>query len=117
MSFKLVVEWVLQRKPLYRIAKWILPRVGANTKVLAKRVLQGEPLPPGSAPRARQSPPRLTREHWSLQNTRFHLPTDKFMRDYGPVELLPFERALDATATWLRFAGYGARPNKLGGHL
>jgi 2-alkyl-3-oxoalkanoate reductase len=109
-SVKLAVEWGLQRKLLYRLAKWVLPRMGANTKVLAKRVLQGEPRPPEPAPATLESPPRLTREHWSLQNTCLRLPTVKFTKDYGPVELIPFEEALDAAAAWLRFAGYVAGP-------
>ena len=54
------------------------------------------------------SPPRLNREIWSLQNQFFALPAEKFMRDYGPVALMPLEETLAATAAWLRFAGFSA---------
>jgi uncharacterized protein with PIN domain len=32
----------------------------------------------------------------------------KFLTDYGPVEFESLDSALDATAAWLRFAGYAA---------
>ena len=57
----LVVEWCLQRKSLYREAKWLLSRLGGSTRVLAKRALQGERLPPDLLTTVRKSPPRLTR--------------------------------------------------------
>jgi nucleoside-diphosphate-sugar epimerase len=111
---KLALEWCLQRKPLYRVAKWCLPRVGLGVKAAAKKVVKGEPFPPGGLQPEPKSAPRLTREHWALQNTTFRLPMKKFFRDYGPVELESTESALDSTASWLRFAGYAAANGESG---
>jgi nucleoside-diphosphate-sugar epimerase len=107
-SPQLAIEWCLQREILYRTAKWFLPRMGTNAKTFAKRLLNGEPLPPDYVHTVPKSPPRLTRERWALQNTCSRLPTEKFLRDYGPVQLVTFENALDGAASFLRFAGYGA---------
>jgi 2-alkyl-3-oxoalkanoate reductase len=109
-SPQLAVEWCLQRKVLYRAAKWLLPRLGTNAKAFAKRLLNGEPLPPGYFCTVSKTPPRLTRERWALQNTCTRLPTEKFLRDYGPVQFVSFEDALDASAAFLRFSGFGAAP-------
>ena len=111
-SPKLPVQWCLERKILYRLAKWALPQLGTSTKAIAKKVLKGEMLPPGADPAAPKSAPRLTREHWELHNTPFRLPTAKFMSDYGPVRLKTFESGLESAAAWLRFAGYGANELK-----
>jgi nucleoside-diphosphate-sugar epimerase len=105
---KLALEWCLQRQPLYRAARWLLPRVGLGFKAKAKKIMKGESLPPHGREGVPTAAPRLSREHWALQNTAFCLPTNKFFRDYGPLELTPLEDALDATASWLRFAGYAA---------
>jgi 2-alkyl-3-oxoalkanoate reductase len=108
LSPRLAFEWCLQRKPLYRVAKWCQPRVGFGVKSMVKKIVKGEALPPNGLQAAPQSAPRLTREHWALQNTTYRLPIGKFLRDYGPVDLESFHSALDATASWLRFAGYSA---------
>jgi hypothetical protein len=51
-------------------------------------------------------PPRLTRANWVLENTVRRLPMAKIHHDYGPLELVSFDQALDTTAAWLRFAGF-----------
>lgn len=100
-----LVEWALEQPLLYRSAKWVLKRVSPGTKANLKALLKGSPKPPylNSAP---QKPPVLSRANWLLQNTARRLPTDKLHRDFGPLELIPFEQALKVTAAWLRFAGF-----------
>ena len=80
----------------------------ADLTSIERTTLYGEPLPPGLVSTLTKSPPPLSREHWALQNTCFPLPIAKFMKDYGPVEMRNFADAIEATAAWLRFAGYGA---------
>jgi nucleoside-diphosphate-sugar epimerase len=108
---RLAVEWGLQRKPLYCFSRWLLPRMGLGMKAKIKKLIQGGPQPPERASSGNclpSGPPRLNREVWSLQNQFFPLPAEKFMRDYGPVALMPLEETLAATAAWLRFAGFSA---------
>jgi len=104
---KLVLEWCLQRQSLYRLSRWLLPRLGLGVKAKAKKLIRGDPQPPGGlCPGLPPGPPRLTREHWALQNLHHCLPAEKFGRDYGPVTLVSLEESLAATASWLSYAGF-----------
>jgi nucleoside-diphosphate-sugar epimerase len=104
---KHAVEWGLEQPALFKLAKFILKRVGPGTKALIKNKLKGVPEPPGGRA-APPGPPFLSRGHWELHNTVHRLPAMKVQRDFGPVELLSFEEALEKTVAWLKFAGFGA---------
>jgi nucleoside-diphosphate-sugar epimerase len=105
---KVAFEWCLQQKSFYRVAKWFKPRVGLGVKAAVKKLVKGESYPPAGLQPSPSSAPRLTREHWALQNTAHRLSVKKLLEDYGPIELETTENALDSTASWLRFAGYAA---------
>jgi len=101
------VEWALEHAPLYGFAKWLLRRLGPVARAVLKARLKGTPEPPdGKAGPLRA--PVLSRAHWVLHNTVHRLPILKFQREFGPVELIPFEVALEMTAAWLKFVGFGA---------
>jgi hypothetical protein len=101
------VEWALERAPLYRIAMMLWNQyLSGGTKEMIKAKLKGPPEPPGVKEGAGY-PPRLSRANWVLENTVHRLPTSKVQRDYGPLELVSFAQALDNTAAWLKFAGFG----------
>lgn len=103
------IEWGLQQGALLGIAKWLFGRLGAGTKAALRSRLKAAPIPPGTQIGGR-SRPLLSRAHWVLQNTVHPLPATKFHRDFGPLELIGFDEALDSTAAWLAFAGYAAPP-------
>jgi hypothetical protein len=100
-------EWATQQTPVYKLMKWTLKRAGGGVKNFFKSRLQGiaePPSEPGSRP---LSAPKPSREHWVLFTTAHRLPSSKLFRDFGDLDFVPFETALDRTAAWLRYAGYG----------
>jgi 2-alkyl-3-oxoalkanoate reductase len=116
LSPKLGLEWALNQRPLYRLMRATLKRLSPEAKQSLKTrvaaLTGGGPRPPAEAGAALAlgagSPgplpqPRLNREHWALQMTRFALPADAFARDFGPVDLLPFPAAVTRTAEWFKF--------------
>lgn len=108
-----VLDWLKQQPPFYRLMKKLLKSLSSESKSQLKHYLPGlaggryQPPWPADAP-VPESAPRLTREHWALQNTVHRLPTQKFVRDFGDPGLMGFEAGLASTLAWLRFAGYGA---------
>ena len=104
---KHAIEWALEQPALLASAKWLLKRLGPRPKAVLKAKLKGAPGPPsGSA--VPSGPPVLSRAHWVLQNTGYRLPTAKLHQDFGPLDLIPFDRALDITSVWLKFVGFSA---------
>ncbi len=114
-SLASVVEWGLNRAPLFRLQKWLLRRLGPEVKSWIKTRLQRALGDAGAPPLAKGeerpvTQPRFTREQWELQHTRHRLPTEKFLRDFGPLTFVPYRQALEQTAVWLRFAGFAPAP-------
>jgi nucleoside-diphosphate-sugar epimerase len=107
---KHVVEWIKEQPSLYGFLKRILKSLGPRVKAVLRAKLQAAPEPPSGAA-GPPGPPILSRGLWDLHNTVRRLPTTKLQRDFGPLELFPFEEALDATAAWLKFAGFAAPAN------
>jgi nucleoside-diphosphate-sugar epimerase len=102
-----VIEWALEQAFLFRLAKNLQGRLGPVIKRVIKEKLRGSPEPPGGLI-TRGVPPILSRATWVLHNTVNRLPAEKVIQDFGPLELIPFAQALDATAKWLKYAGYSA---------
>jgi hypothetical protein len=110
LSVGLVVEWCSQQRPIIKTAK-NLPKLLMDIikSILQKRTLT-KPTPyahMGGRPAGRLY---LSRKTWELQNTVRKLPADKIFRDYGKIDLVPFDQAVATTATWLRFAGFAPLP-------
>ena len=102
-----VIEWALEQAPLLRIAKYMQKRVGPTIKGMVKEKLMGTPEPPDGL-NAHAGAPNLSRAIWALHNTVNRLPATKVHNDFGPLELISFDQALDMTAASLTFAGFGA---------
>ena len=104
---KHAVEWAMEQPVLFGLAKRVLKRLGPGAKAVLKAKLKGAPEPPrGTA--GPPGPPILSRGHWVLHNTMHRLPATKVQRDFGPIELIPFNEAVETTVAWLKFAGFGA---------
>lgn len=109
-----LLDRLKQEPTFYRFMKKLLARLSSESKSLLKYHLpalaggQYQPPVPGDVTQVGASIPRLTKELWSLHNTRHRLPTVKFAKDYGDPGLMPFQEALEVTLTWLRFAGFKA---------
>jgi predicted dehydrogenase/nucleoside-diphosphate-sugar epimerase len=105
LSPALLIEWIRNRGQIMRWAK----RIPKGMAEVAKRIVhimeQSQPVPPRQQGDNPQTRLRLTRMLMDIQNTAHRLSMDKFLRDFGPLELIPFERAASATAIWMRYAG------------
>jgi nucleoside-diphosphate-sugar epimerase len=106
-TVKHAFEWATQQAPLYRLMKWTLKRASGRTKKFFKARLQGSPEPPISPGTHVVTAPKPSREHWTLFNTVHPQPPTKLFRDFGDLDFISFAAALDRTASWLRFVGYG----------
>jgi nucleoside-diphosphate-sugar epimerase len=110
----LVVEWLKQQPWFYRSSKWALKRMSGEAKSRLKSLLPWLAGGTFQAPvptdvKAAMSPPRFSREQWSLQSTERRLGMEKFVSVFGDPQLMSFEEGLARTARWLQFAGYGRR--------
>lgn len=101
------VEWALEQAPFYWVATRIWKRLGTGPKAVLKARLKGAPEPPRNQAEP-GPPPKPSRGLWAVHNTLHQLPSTKVQRDFGPVELISFNEALDTTAAWLKFAGFSA---------
>ncbi len=110
----LAVEWLKQQPWFYQSSKWALKRMSGEAKSRLKSLL---PWLAGGAFQApvptdvsvAMSPPRFSREQWSLQSTERKLGMEKFVQIFGDPQLMSFEEGLARTGRWLQFAGYGRR--------
>ena len=109
MKPKDVVEWVFEQTAVFALKKWILQRLGPDQKAFLRKKLRRapEPLPPGGKPCAAGASVH-SRAQWVVQNTVRRLPTTKLHREFGPLDLVSLDEALDTTAAWLEFAGFAA---------
>lgn len=48
----------------------------------------------------------ITRDMWTLQRTRYALPTGRFLAAFGHCNRVDFETALSRTAQWAAYAGF-----------
>jgi len=101
------VEWALEQAPLYWLATRVFKRLGPGAKAVVKAKLKGTPEPPAGKAALWPSS-SLPRGLWAIHNTMRQLPATKVQRDFGPVELISFEEAMEMTAAWLKFAGFAA---------
>jgi hypothetical protein len=104
---KHAVEWALEQAPSYWLATRVFKRLGPGAKAVVKAKLKGTPEPP-SGKLGPQSSSSLPRGIWAIHNTVHQLPATKIQRDFGPVDLILHDEALEMTAAWLKFAGFGA---------
>jgi nucleoside-diphosphate-sugar epimerase len=108
-----LMDTLKQQPVFYRQMKKVLNTLSGESKSFLKFYLPAlaggalRPSHPLDVP-VTAGEPRLTREHWSLQNTVHRLPTDKFVRECGDPKLMTFEESLASTLAWLKFAGYAA---------
>ena len=102
-----LVEWALEQAPLFWMAMRCFKRLGPGPKAAIKSRLKGYPMPPDLRIFPGR-PPAFSHGIWELHHTVRRLPSQKLQRDFGPVDLIPFTAALDRTASWLDFAGFGA---------
>ena len=115
LSLGALLDLLMQEAFSYRLIKMrLLPWMSMESIARLKFHLPGlvggalQPPVPGDIDQADPGPPRLTRELWSLQNTRHPLPTEKFVRQFGDPGLMSFEEGLATTVNWLKFAGFAA---------
>jgi nucleoside-diphosphate-sugar epimerase len=89
--------------------RWLKDRVPNETRAaiklrLARRGDAGVGLVAGDG-----APPRMTRELWELQRTRYRLPTERFHAVFGRHNSATFETGMAASVAWLRFIGVVGR--------
>jgi predicted dehydrogenase/nucleoside-diphosphate-sugar epimerase len=105
LSPALIVEWIRNRGRIMRWAKRMPKGLAEVIKRIVHIVEQSQPVPPRQQSANPQNRLQLTRMLMDIQNTAHRLSMDKFLRDFGPLELIPFEQGAASTAIWMRYAG------------
>lgn len=106
LSPALLIEWCRNRGPVIGWAARMPKGMMEVVKRIVRRMAQSQPIPFRQLISNPLTPLRLSRMILDIQNTAHHLPMKKFQRDFGPLELIPFELAAETTAIWLRIAGF-----------